>query len=49
MFMVGYYRGLPLNLRTPLPPDEAARRIGAAARCSCSNIAGRSAPGWTGS
>lgn len=22
-----YYRGLPLNLRTPLPPDEVARRI----------------------
>jgi len=25
-----YYRGLPLNLRTPLPPDEVARRIGGA-------------------
>lgn len=25
-----YFRGLPLNLRTPLPPDEVARRIGAA-------------------
>lgn len=25
-----YYRGLPLNLRTALPPDEVARRIGAA-------------------
>lgn len=23
-----YYRGLPLNLRTPLAPDEVARRIG---------------------
>ena len=25
-----YYRGIPLNLRTALPPDEVARRIGAA-------------------
>lgn len=25
-----YYRGLPLNLRTALPPDEVARRIGGA-------------------
>ena len=24
-----YYRGLPLNLRTPLPPGEVARRIAA--------------------
>lgn len=30
MRLSDYYRGLPLNLRTPLPPDEVVRRIGTA-------------------
>lgn len=30
MRLADYYRGLPLNLRTALPPEEVARRIGGA-------------------
>lgn len=49
MRLTEYYRGLPLNLTTRLPPEEAARRLNAALpspfRPFATGIVGRARPG----